>query len=60
MPTIWSNTPLGPAFRRSRNFFIKHGTLEDHIPTDEELKAGFATIPAVPGIQAAGGLPIEE
>jgi len=35
------------------------GKMEDHIPTDEELEAGFATIPAVPGIQAAGGLPLE-
>jgi len=31
----------------------------DHIPSDEELEAGFATSPAVPGIQAAGGLPLE-
>ena len=36
-----------------------NGTLEDHIPTDEELEAGFATIPAVEGVQAAGGLPLE-
>ena len=35
------------------------GKMIDHIPTDEELERGFATIPAVPGIQAAGGLPIE-
>lgn len=27
------------------------GELEDHIPTDEELEAGFATIPHIPGIQ---------
>lgn len=27
------------------------GEMEDHIPTDEELEAGFATIPHVPGIQ---------
>ncbi len=32
------------------------GLMTDHIPTDEELEKGFATIPAVPGIQAAGGL----
>ena len=32
------------------------GTMVDHEPTDEELEAGFATIPAVPGVQAAGGL----
>ena len=38
---------------------VNNGTLEDHIPTDEELEAGFATIPAVPVIQAAGGLPLE-
>ena len=25
--------------------------LEDHIPTDEELERGFATIPSIPGIQ---------
>jgi hypothetical protein len=25
----------------------------------EELEAGFASIPAVPGVQAAGGLPLE-
>ena len=35
------------------------GKMINHIPTDEELEIGFATIPAVPGIQAAGGLPIE-
>ena len=34
------------------------GTMVDHVPTDEELEAGFATIPAVPGIQAEGGLPL--
>ena len=27
------------------------GEMEDHVPTDEELEAGFATIPSVPGIQ---------
>ena len=27
------------------------GDMEDHIPTDEELEAGFATIPSIPGIQ---------
>ncbi len=32
------------------------GEMVDHTPTDEELESGFATIPAVPGIQAAGGL----
>ncbi len=32
------------------------GRMSDHIPTDEELEQGFATIPAVPGIQAQGGL----
>ncbi|MBE6480206.1 MAG: TrpB-like pyridoxal phosphate-dependent enzyme [Olsenella sp.] len=36
-----------------------NGTMVDHIPSDEELEAGFATIPAVPGIQAVGGLPLE-
>ena len=35
-----------------------NGSMVDHIPSDEELEAGFATIPAVPGIQAAGGLPL--
>ena len=35
-----------------------NGTMVDHIPTDEELEQGFATIPAVPGVQAAGGLPL--
>ena len=35
------------------------GTMVDHAPTDEELEAGFATIPAVPGVQQAGGLPLE-
>ncbi|MBR3314974.1 MAG: TrpB-like pyridoxal phosphate-dependent enzyme [Atopobiaceae bacterium] len=34
------------------------GRMVDHVPTDEELEAGFASIPAVPGVQAAGGLPI--
>ncbi|MCR5845831.1 MAG: TrpB-like pyridoxal phosphate-dependent enzyme [bacterium] len=37
----------------------KDGTMINHIPTDEELEIGFATIPAVPGVQAAGGLPLE-
>lgn len=32
------------------------GRMVDHIPTDEELEKGFRTIPAVPGVQAAGGL----
>ena len=32
------------------------GEMVDHVPTDEELERGFATIPAVPGIQASGGL----
>ena len=27
------------------------GTMTDHIPTDEELEEGFATIPSIPGIQ---------
>ena len=31
------------------------GRLHDHVPSDEELERGFATIPAVPGIQQAGG-----
>jgi tryptophan synthase beta chain len=35
------------------------GEMVDHVPTDEELERGFATIPAVPGIQEAGGLPTE-
>ncbi|MBQ6523262.1 MAG: hypothetical protein IJI12_01230, partial [Atopobiaceae bacterium] len=35
-----------------------NGTMVDHAPTDKELEAGFATIPAVPGIQAEGGLPL--
>lgn len=34
------------------------GEMVDHIPTDEELERGFATIPAVPGIQSEGGLPL--
>ena len=34
------------------------GKMVDHIPTDEELEAGFATIPAIPGVQAPGGLPL--
>ena len=34
------------------------GRMVDHIPTDEELEQGFATIPAVAGIQQAGGLPV--
>lgn len=36
-----------------------NGTMTDHVPGNDELEAGFATIPAVPGIQAAGGLPLE-
>lgn len=35
------------------------GEMVDHIPTDEELERGFNTIPAVPGVQNAGGLPLE-
>ncbi len=27
------------------------GEFEDHIPTDEELQAGFGTIPHIPGLQ---------
>ncbi len=27
------------------------GEMTDHVPTDEELEAGFATIPSIPGIQ---------
>ena len=37
----------------------RNGDMVDHIPSDEELERGFATIPAVPGVQEAGGLPIE-
>lgn len=35
------------------------GEMSDYIPSDEELARGFATIPAVPGVQEAGGLPTE-
>ena len=35
---------------------FNRGEMTDHVPTDEELERGFATIPAVPGIQQAGGL----
>jgi tryptophan synthase beta chain len=37
---------------------FNNGTMVDHVPTDEELERGFATIPAVPGIQDAGGAPV--
>lgn len=37
---------------------FNRGLMEDYVPTDEELERGFATIPAVPGIQEAGGLPL--
>lgn len=30
---------------------FNRGEMEDHIPTEEELEAGFATIPSIPGIQ---------
>lgn len=30
---------------------FNRGEMEDRVPTDEELEAGFATIPSVPGIQ---------
>ena len=30
---------------------FNRGEMEDHVPTDEELEAGFATIPSVPGVQ---------
>ncbi|WP_248921487.1 TrpB-like pyridoxal phosphate-dependent enzyme [Olsenella intestinalis] len=39
---------------------FNRGDMVDHIPTDEELEAGFATIPAVPGIQGEGGLALGE
>ena len=28
-----------------------NGTMVDHVPTDEELEAGFATIPHIEGVQ---------
>jgi len=34
------------------------GRMVNHVPTDEELEQGFASIPAIPGIQAQGGLPL--
>ena len=30
---------------------FNRGELEDYVPTDAELEAGFATIPSVPGVQ---------
>ena len=27
------------------------GEMTDHVPSDEELEAGFATIPSIPGVQ---------
>lgn len=30
---------------------FNEGRMIDHIPTDEELEAGFATIPHIEGIQ---------
>lgn len=30
---------------------FNRGELEDHVPTDEELEAGFATIPHVAGLR---------
>ena len=30
---------------------FNRGELEDHVPSDDELEAGFATIPSVPGVQ---------
>jgi tryptophan synthase beta chain len=38
---------------------FNNGTMVDHVPTDEELERGFSTIPAVPGVQREGGLPLE-
>lgn len=35
------------------------GTMTNDEPSEEKLAAGFATIPAVPGVQAEGGLPLE-
>lgn len=29
----------------------RNGQMVDHVPTDEELEQGFATIPSIPGIQ---------
>lgn len=30
---------------------FNRGEMEDHVPSDEELEVGFATIPSVPGVQ---------
>lgn len=30
---------------------FNRGEMSDHVPTDEELAAGFATIPAIEGVQ---------
>ena len=30
---------------------FNRGKMTDHIPSEEELAAGFATIPIIPGIQ---------
>ena len=35
---------------------FNRGEMVDHVPDDAELEAGFATIPAVEGVQRAGGL----
>lgn len=35
---------------------FNNGEMTDHVPTDEELEVGFATIPEVPGVQPAGGI----
>ncbi|MDO4182661.1 MAG: TrpB-like pyridoxal phosphate-dependent enzyme [Coriobacteriia bacterium] len=37
---------------------FNHGSMVNHVPTEEELQASFAGIPALPGIQQAGGLPL--
>lgn len=38
---------------------FNHHTMENHRPSDTELEQGFATIPAVSGVQGAGGIAID-
>ncbi|MBP3223509.1 MAG: TrpB-like pyridoxal phosphate-dependent enzyme, partial [Actinomycetaceae bacterium] len=38
---------------------FNQGIMTDNIPSDEDLEKGFATIPALPHIQEAGGVPVE-
>ena len=37
---------------------FNHGAMVNYSPSDQELEEGFASIPAIPGVQRQGGLPL--